>query len=189
MFPDKGGVMSSNSSIDRRVRSTRNALGRALLSLGGIKDVDRLSVGQLARAAGIGRSTFYGHYRGLDDYLARSFATMLASMARAEESDKVLPVRAIVAHVAAAGDGATRLAKGRHFATMMIEGEAALRRVAGDRLAARHPDLADVDRRALATVLAAGFLAMLRDCLDQGRPVASDEVVRRFEEVEARLTA
>ena len=85
------------------------------------------------------------------------------------------------------GDGATRLAKGRHFARMMIEGETALRRVAGDRLAACRPNLTEVDRRALATVLAAGFLAMLRDWLEQGRPVTTDEVARRFEAVEERL--
>lgn len=180
--------MSSNGRIDRRALSTREALGRAFLSLGGMRAIDRLSVGELARTAGIARSTFYGHYRGLDDYLARSFATMLASMARAEDSARVLPVRAIVAHVAAAGDGATRLAQGRHFAMMMSEGEAALRRVAVDRLAARRPELGEVDRRALATVLAAGFLAMLRDWLDHGRPVDAAEIARRFEAVEERFT-
>lgn len=179
--------MSNNGRIDRRAVATRDSLGRAFLSLGGMRAIDRLSVGELARTAGIARSTFYGHYRGLDDYLARSFATMLASMAGTAHSDRLLPVRAILAHVAAAGDGATRLAKGRHFARMMIEGETALRRVAGDRLAACRPNLTEVDRRALATVLAAGFLAMLRDWLQQGRPVTADEVARRFEAVEERL--
>ena len=179
--------MSSNGRIDRRARSTRDALGRAFLSLGGMREVDRLRVGDLTRAAGIARSTFYGHYRGLDDYLARSFASMMGSLARLEPSAAILPVRDILAHVTAAGDSATRLAKGRHFAAMMIEGEVALRRVASDRLAERRPDLGEIDRRALATVPAAGFLAMLRDWLDQGRPIAADEVARRFEAVEERL--
>lgn len=179
--------MSSNGSIDRRARSTRDALGRAFLSLGGMSEVDRLSVGQLARTAGIARSTFYGHYRGLDDYLARSFAAMLGTLARAENGAAILPVRDILAHVAAAGEGATRLVRSRHFATMMLEGEQALRRVASDRLGARRPELGEVDRRALATVLAAGFLAMLRDWLDHGRLIAADEVARRFEAVEERL--
>lgn len=184
--------MSNNAnvaSIDRRARSTRDALGRAFLSLGGMRAIDRLSVGELARTAGIARSTFYGHYRGLDDYLARSFANMLSSLARGGNRDRVLPVRAILAHVAAAGDAATRLAKGRHFAAMMIEGEAALRRVAGERIAARYHGLSEVDRRALATVMAAGFVAMMRDWLDQGRLVGPDEIARRFEAVEERLTA
>ncbi len=179
--------MSNNGNIDRRVQSTRDALGRALLSLGGMQDIDRLSVGELARAAGIARSTFYGQYRGLDDYLARSFATMFDSLARAENSAAILPVRGILAHVAAAGDSATRLVKSRHFATMMLEGEHALRRMAADRLAAHRPDLSEVDRRAFATVLAAGFLAMLRDWLDDGCRIAPDEMARRFEAVEERF--
>jgi AcrR family transcriptional regulator len=181
--------MSSNGTIDRRARSTRDALGRALLSLGGMSALDRLSVGELARTAGIARSTFYSHYRGLDDYLARSFANMLASLARAEDSHRMLPVRAILAHVQAAGEGATRLAKGRHFAAMIAGGEAALRGVASARLALHHPALTEIDRRALATVMAAGFLAMLRDWLDQGRLVEPEEIARRFEAVEDRLTS
>lgn len=176
----------SINSIDRRSQSTRDAIGRAFLKLGGMRDFDRLKVDELVREAGVARSTFYAHYRGLDDYLARSFAEMLAGFARRERSQAILPVRDILAHVAAAGEGAGRLAADRRFPAMMIEGERALRRVASERLACR-PALSEIERRTLATVIAAGFLSMLRDWLEHGRVVSADELARRFEVVETKL--
>ena len=186
MIPDKGGNLSTNS-IDRRSQSTRDAIGRAFLRLGGMRDFDRLNVGQLAREAGVARSTFYAHYGGLDDYLARSFAAMLAGLARRERSKAILPVRDILAHVAAAGDGAGRLVADRRFPVMMIEGERALRRLTAERLAACRPGLSEIERRTLATVITAGFLSMLRDWLEQGQAVSADELALRFEAVEAKM--
>ena len=177
----------STNSIDRRSQSTRDAIGRAFLKLGGMRDFDRLNVGELAREAGIARSTFYAHYRGLDDYLARSFAAMLAGFARRERSNAILPVRDILAHVDAAGEGVSRLVADRRFPVMLIEGERALRRVAAERLTERLPKLGDIDRRSLATVLAAGFLSMLRDWLEQGRPTAAAALAGRFEAVEGLI--
>ena len=186
MIPDKGSRLSINS-IDRRSQSTRDAIGRAFLRLGGMRDFDRLNVGELVREAGVARSTFYAHYRGLDDYLARSFAEMLAGFARRERSRAILPVRNILAHVAAAGEGAGRLVADHRFPMMMIEGERALRRVASERLAACRPVLSEIERRTLATVITAGFLSMLRDWLEQGRVISADELAFRFEAVEAKL--
>lgn len=186
MIPDKGGSLSTNS-IDRRSQSTRDAIGRAFLKLGGMRDFDRMNVEELAREAGVARSTFYAHYRGLDDYLARSFAAMLAGFARRERSEAILPVHDILTHVAAAGEGASRLVNDRRFPTMMIEGERALRRVASERLAAHRPLLGEIERRTLATIIAAGFLSMLHDWLEQGRAVSVDELAHRFEAVEAKL--
>lgn len=189
MIPDKGSRLSINPSnfIDRRSQSTRDAIGRAFLKLGGMRDFDRLKVGELVREAGVARSTFYAHYRGLDDYLARSFAAMLAGFARREQSAAILPVRDIMAHVAAAGESAGRLAADRRFPMMMIEGERALRRVASERLAACRPSLGEIERRTLATVITAGFLSMLRDWMEQGRVISADQLAQRFEAVEAKL--
>ena len=186
MIMDKGSLLSINS-IDRRSQSTRDAIGRAFLKLGGMRDVDRLNVGELVREAGVARSTFYAHYRGLDDYLARSFALMLAGFARRERSQAILPVRDILAHVAAAGEGAGRLVADHRFPAMMIKGERALRQVASERLAVCRPELSEIERRTLATVISAGFLSMLRDWLEQGRSVSADQLALRFEAVETRL--
>lgn len=189
MFPDEGDDMSSNAAIDRRARATRDSIGRAFLKLGGIGGIEALSVGVLAREAGIARSTFYAHYRGIDDYLARGFAGMLQGLARAELGNAILPVRAILDHVVAAGEGASSLLADRRFPLMMVEGGLALKRVAIERLAERSPNLSEVERRSLATILSAGFLALMREWIEQGRKIPAGELAGRFETIERRLTA
>ncbi|WP_051504018.1 TetR-like C-terminal domain-containing protein [Sphingomonas jaspsi] len=178
-----------NGQIDRRARETRMRLGEALLRLGGLRAIDDIRVGDLAREAGIARSTFYAHYQGLDDYLARSFADMLEHFARGdgERSEAILPVGSILDHVAAAGAGADRLATNRNFPAMSLAGEKALRRVAEQRLEARRPALDTTDRRTIASLLAAGFLSLLRDWIDQGRRVPASEIARRYAAAETLI--
>lgn len=175
------------NAIDRRSQATRDAIGKAFLKLGGMRELDRLRVGDLASEAGIARSTFYAHYRGLDDYLARSFAAMLGQLARHEPSEAILPVRDILAHIDSAGEGARRLAASDRFRPMLVEGELALRRVAAERLARRLPTLDAIERRSIATILAAGFMAMLRDGLQQPRSFQVVALAARFEAVELRI--
>jgi len=62
-----------NVRIDRRSRETRMRIGEALLRLGGMRAIDEIKVGDLAREAGFARSTFYAHFEGLGDFLARNF--------------------------------------------------------------------------------------------------------------------
>ena len=66
---------------DRRARRTRvairNAFNRLILERG----YASLTPGGIAEAADIGRSTFYEHYRGVDDLLAKSLGGLLAPLA------------------------------------------------------------------------------------------------------------
>ncbi len=177
----------SGNSIDRRAKATRNRISEAFLRLGGMQAIETIRVDDLAREAGIARSTFYTHFSGLDDYMARSFAGMLESFASRGPADQVLPVTAIIDHVAGVGPGVERIARHRHFPNMLSEGERALRRVAEARLAERNPGLDPLERGAIATMLAAGFLALLRDWMEQ--PLGKDvqAIPKRFEKLGARL--
>lgn len=177
----------TGNAIDRRALRTRNRIGAAFLRLGGVGSIDRLRVGQLAREAGIARSTFYAHFAGIEDYLARSFADMLAGFAASGPPGLILSVTAILEHVAAAGPGATMIARHRHFPRMLIEGENALRRVAEARLAQRLPTLDPAERRALAIALAAAFLAMLRDWMEDPHGRDPAEIAVRLQRIETRL--
>lgn len=174
-------------SIDRRSRATRYRISKAFLRLGGMRAIESIRVDDLAREAGIARSTFYAHFTGLDDYMARSFAAMLESFAARGPADRVLPVKTIVDHVAAAPDGARRMTRHRHFPAVLNEGERALRRVAETRLALREPSLDPIDRASIAMMLAAGFLALLRDWMEDPRGRSADAISERFEKLETRL--
>lgn len=174
-------------SIDRRAVATRKRIGEAMLRLGGIRAIEAIRVEDLAREAGIARSTFYAHFRGLDDYLGRSFADMLEGLASRGSNERVLPVEAIVRHVAAAGEGAYRLARHRHFPGMLHQGERSLRRLAEVRLAGHAPHLDSGERAAMATMLAAGFLSLLRDWMENPRGRDPLDIAKRFETLELRL--
>jgi AcrR family transcriptional regulator len=91
--------------IDRRVRRTRDALGDALIALLQERPFATITVQQVLDRAGIGRSTFYAHYRGKDDLLLSDIEDFLEGMStllsrRGEASNRVAPVCEFFAHVA-----------------------------------------------------------------------------------------
>lgn len=86
---------------DRRVRRTAMALSHALVSLVLEKRYDAITVQDLLDRAGVGRSTFYSHYRGKDDLLLRSFERMLDMFDQRlpPGSPRIAPVRELFEHV------------------------------------------------------------------------------------------
>lgn len=162
--------MSGNSvresRTDQRVKRTRGLLAHALIRLGQSRDLDDIGVGDLVRTAGVGRSTFYAHYQGRDDFLARSFENMIAicdSMARREGlSGEVLPVAHVVHHVAGNQAFSLRAGRSRALEVMLAAGERRLRRIADANLETLTPDLPPEERRQTAAFLAGAFIGQLR---------------------------
>jgi AcrR family transcriptional regulator len=84
---------------DRRQQRTREAIRKAFVKLATARRYDDFTVAELIEAAGIGRSTFYEHYRSKDDVLRALMDGMLAELAvaaagTAEQRD----LRGLVAH-------------------------------------------------------------------------------------------
>ncbi len=77
------------------------ALTHALVALVLEKRYDAITVQDLLDRAGVGRSTFYSHYRGKDDLLLRSFEGMLEMFDRKLPADsaRLYPVRELFEHV------------------------------------------------------------------------------------------
>jgi AcrR family transcriptional regulator len=67
-------------ATDRRVERTQQALTFALVELVLTKRWAKITVQDLLDRAGVGRSTFYAHYRSKDDLLLKSFVKMLDLM-------------------------------------------------------------------------------------------------------------
>lgn len=65
-------VEMSEEVLDKRVRKTQEALRRALLELMVERGYERTSVQRILDRAGVGRATFYLHYRSKEDLLRRS---------------------------------------------------------------------------------------------------------------------
>lgn len=66
--------------IDPRIARTRRLIIEALVELCAEKNYESISVADLARKAGINRSTFYLHFEGKDDLMERGFENFLEEL-------------------------------------------------------------------------------------------------------------
>lgn len=90
--------------LDARAARSQRALGEALVALMLDEEFDRITVQQVLDRAGVGRSTFYAHFRNKDDLLlsdAERFIDMLARhfMGVAAGTTRVAPVVELFSHV------------------------------------------------------------------------------------------
>jgi AcrR family transcriptional regulator len=100
-----GNSPASGRRTDRRVRRTRDKLGDALISLIQERPFNTITVQHVLDRAGVGRSTFYAHYRSKEDLLLSDMEDFLEGMStlllrRRELSNRVAPARELFAHVA-----------------------------------------------------------------------------------------
>ncbi len=181
--------MSNNSfallPIDRRAQRTRALLAEALLELGAERDVDSLDVGELVAAAGVGRSTFYSHYSGKDDFLIASFVNLLvmaetALAAKYPNREDIVPSAPLFTHVAQAADFARSVAKSEVFPHQMAAGEAKMRTIAESNIARRMPHWPQERRCETAIYVAAGFIGLLRWWMTSGLKQSPEQMQRAF---------
>jgi len=92
---------------DQRIRRTRYQLGQAMIKLIQEKSLDQITTQELLDRAGVGRSTFYVHFRSKNDLLLTQFeeglemwSTLLSK--NHERSTRVAPVAEFFAHAASA---------------------------------------------------------------------------------------
>lgn len=155
------------SSIDRRAARTRNLLNQALVELGVERGVDAIDVSDLADAAGIGRSTFYGHYSSKEDFLTRSFVGMIAACEREEterfpERTSLAPAHHLFAHVHSAQAFARQFVTSKVSGEMFAAGEAKLREIVDDNLKRHMPQWEASRRHETAVYIAAGLMGLIR---------------------------
>lgn len=175
---------------DPRAHRSRERLGDALVALLLEHPFDEIRVQDVLDRAGVGRSTFYAHFRDKNDLFLSDtddfFEAMASMLERHEEaSDRVAPVREMFTHVAvwrrfydalvASGKLADtlELAQG-HFARGI------------ERRLSRMPRGRDVpagDRPALVVAFAGALLSLMTWWLARGsreRPEQMDELYHRL---------
>jgi AcrR family transcriptional regulator len=107
---EKSGTKSPSKlkrkpGTDRRTLQTRDALGDALVELMHERPFKSITVQDVLDRAGVGRSTFYTHFRDKDDLFisdVEEFWEMMSSMLdrSGESSMRVAPVRELFSHIA-----------------------------------------------------------------------------------------
>lgn len=148
--------------VDRRSRKTREAILSAFNRLFLKRGYEPLSPTHVARTASVGRSTFYEHFRGLDDVLWQAVQPLLLQLATNSLTDE-LPDRmtALLAHFwenrkvarqLLAGDSQRRVLRNLQEQFMCVLALQETRPV---------PNYRSSRREVLALQMAAGHLAVL----------------------------
>jgi AcrR family transcriptional regulator len=175
---------------DQRVLRTKERLGMALVELIQEKSIDQVTVQEVLHRAGVGRSTFYRHFRNTDDLLLCQLERFLEVMStdlsvRKEASHRVVPVAEMLAHIAGAQKVYRALADcGRlhdfYDLAQGYFGRGIERRL---RESGRLGALPQGELTARAVALAGSLLSLLRWWMDRGlkeRPAAMDQLFHRM---------
>jgi AcrR family transcriptional regulator len=112
--------------LDARTERTYRALSTAMVELLRTREFDAITVQDLLDRAGVGRSTFYSHFRNKDDFLLTDLERMLTMLEvhfnqTVGTSRRVAPVAELFAHFSDAREFADALARsGRMDAVLDI---------------------------------------------------------------------
>jgi AcrR family transcriptional regulator len=112
--------------LDARTERTYRALSTAMVDLLRTREFDAITVQDLLDRAGVGRSTFYSHFRNKDDFLLTDLERMLSTLEvhfdrTVGTSRRVAPVAELFAHFNDSREFADALARsGRMEAVLDI---------------------------------------------------------------------
>ena len=172
---------------DARVRRTRDQLGQALIALIVEKPINDVTVQDVLDRAGVGRSTFYLHYRDKDDLLVSQLEMFLEFMSTAlsvrnDKSNRVAPVAEMFEHIGNQNKLYRVLSDSGHLKDFfdLAEGYFAC---GIERRLKESGRLAKVPQRELAaraSALSGSLLSLLRWWLDRGEKESPQEMDDMF---------
>lgn len=91
------------ADVDPRVVHSKQALSHAVIALMHERDLSDVTVQQILDRAGVGRATFYAHFRNKEDVLHSSYDSAFGAFASmlddAHGDHRLFPVREFVQHV------------------------------------------------------------------------------------------
>ncbi|MCM3871633.1 MAG: TetR/AcrR family transcriptional regulator [Pyrinomonadaceae bacterium] len=180
----------TKQKMDARVRRTRDRLGDALVELMQEKPFDAIKVQDVLDRAGVGRSTFYVHYRDKDDLLmsdADEFFELISTAlsVQGDKSDRVAPVQEFFEHVGEMSWFLTALTKSGKLYENLELARGHFARGIERRLAElpRGKEIPASDRPAVAFAHAGALLSLLTWWIDRGMresPEQMDQLYHRL---------
>lgn len=175
---------------DQRVQRTCNRLGAALLELILEKPINAVTVQNVLDRAGVGRSTFYQHFRDKDDLLLSQLEMFCEFMStllseRKDKSRRVAPVEEIFAHIGNQNRLYRVLSDSGNLKDFFDLAEGCFARGIEQRLieSGRLGNLSPREVAARASALSGSMLSLLRWWLDRGEketPHEMDEIFHRM---------
>jgi AcrR family transcriptional regulator len=158
---------------DRRVLRTRNALGDALVALLQERDFEQITVQDVLDRAGVGRSTFYVHYRDKNDLFlsdVEEFFEMCSGLLSRHNArpERLLPVQEVFTHIREMREFYAAVVRSGKINDVEILGRGFFARSIEERLQAAGLKMESVQRSAKAHALAGSFFSLLNWWVDKG---------------------
>lgn len=175
---------------DARIRRTRMQLGTALLNLILEKPIAEVTVQDILARSGVGRSTFYLHYRDIDDLLLSQLdmfcETMSTSLSnQSNKSHRVAPVAELFAHIGNGNRLYRVLSDSGHLKDFYDLAEGHFARGIERRLieSGRLKSVPPRELSARATALSGSLFALLRWWLDRGEKETPMQMDKLFHQL------
>jgi AcrR family transcriptional regulator len=168
-------------SVDRRVVRTRDALGDALVALMLEKPFEQITVKQVLSRAGVGRTTFYEHFRNKDDLFQSDVEDFCQWMARlltrnAAEPRRIAPVEELFSHLSDVRDFHDALVAAGKTDEVREACKRCLAHSIEERLRAAGVTMEPADLRATSQLLAGGLFSLLDWWIQGGMTVPPKEM-------------
>jgi AcrR family transcriptional regulator len=173
---------------DRRVRRTRDKLGDALVALMQERKFEDITVQDVLDRAGVGRSTFYVHYRDKEDLFlsdVEEFLEMISNGIKRHDpnSKRLLPVQEFFTHLQDVREFYLALVKSGKAKEVETLGRGIFARSIEERLRVAGAKMDDAQRSAQAYALSGSFFSLLEWWIDKGMkedPRKMDEMFHRM---------
>jgi len=179
--------MTANKKPDRRSQRTRRQLSQALVDLIKVKRFDDITVQNVIDRAGVGRSTFYSHFRDKEDVFAQQWEQFMERLAGQINWAKAgtgsfVPVRSLFQHLQEARSFYRGLVRSRKIDAIFKSGIENLSHKIETALKTRliKPS---IPIPILSNYLASELFALLKWWLDAGMPYTPqnmDEIFHRL---------
>ncbi|HEY1984614.1 MAG TPA: TetR/AcrR family transcriptional regulator [Terracidiphilus sp.] len=181
-------VKTDRAKTDRRIVRTRDTLGDALMELMREKSFDEITVQQILDRAGVGRSTFYTHYRDKDDLFLSDVEDFLklfsSALTRGGANPKRLaPVAELFTHISEVRDFVGALAASGKIHDVLELGRGFFARSMEERLRMAGATGEPTQLAAQAHALSGSLFALLEWWIDHGMkddPRAMDALYHRM---------
>jgi len=174
-----------HAKTDRRVLQTRNKLGDALIALMHEKSFEEITVQDVLDRAGVGRSTFYVHYRDKDDLFLSDVEDFLEWVSNGLKRQgasprRLLPVAEFFAHIREMREFHAALVKSGKANDVWGLARGIFARSIEERLQTAGVEMDPGQRSAHAHALAGSFFSLLDWWIDKGMKADPKEMDALF---------
>jgi AcrR family transcriptional regulator len=180
--------VKSRRKTDRRILRTRDPLGDALVALMHENNFDEITVQDLLDRAGVGRSTFYVHYRDKQDLFISDVEDFFENFSTALKRDgaspnRLLPVNELFTHIRQVREFYSAVVNSGKMNDVQALGRGFFARSIDERLLTAGLEIEPVRRSAQAHALAGSFFSLLDWWIDKGMkadPTEMDDLFHRM---------